>query len=46
MKKAKDKRGEKYLRLKLKSPITLIESRNLRQQLNELTKQISLRLLS
>ena len=37
---------EKYLRLKLKSPITLIESRNLRQQLNELTKQISLRLLS
>ncbi|ENX38508.1 DNA primase [Acinetobacter courvalinii] len=37
---------EKYLRLKLKSPISLIESRNLRQQLNELTKQISLRLLS
>ena len=37
---------EKYLRLKLKSRISLIESRNLRQQLNELTKQISLRLLS
>lgn len=37
---------EKYLRQKLKSPISLIESRNLRQQLNELTKQISLRLLS
>lgn len=37
---------EKYLRIKLKSPISLIESRNLRQQLNELTKQISLRLLS
>ncbi|APR71029.1 toprim domain-containing protein [Acinetobacter haemolyticus] len=37
---------EKYLRLKLKSPISLIESRNLRQQLNELTKQISLKLLS
>ncbi|MGZ7882368.1 DNA primase [uncultured Acinetobacter sp.] len=37
---------EKYLRMKLKTPISLIESRNLRQQLNELTKQISLRLLS
>ncbi|MBP7217838.1 MAG: DNA primase [Acinetobacter sp.] len=37
---------EKYLRLKLKAPISLLESRNLRQQLNELTKQISLRLLS
>ena len=37
---------EKYLRIKLKSPISLIESRNLRQQLNELTKQIGLRLLS
>ncbi|MDQ9704583.1 hypothetical protein RFY99_01275, partial [Acinetobacter baumannii] len=37
---------EKYLRIKLKTPISLIESRNLRQQLNELTKQISLRLLS
>lgn len=37
---------ERYLRQKLKSPISLIESRNLRQQLNELTKQISLRLLS
>ncbi len=37
---------ERYLRQKLKSPISLIESRNLRQQLNELTKQISLKLLS
>lgn len=37
---------EKYLRQKLKQPISLIESRNLRQQLNELTKQIGLRLLS
>ena len=37
---------EKYLRQKLKSPISLIESRNLRQQLNELTKLISLKLLS
>ena len=37
---------EKYLKLKLRSPISLIESRNLRQQLNELTKQISLKLLS
>ncbi|WP_436899040.1 DNA primase [Acinetobacter gyllenbergii] len=37
---------EKYLRLKLKSPASLVESHNLRQQLNELTKQISLRLLS
>ncbi|WP_286730762.1 DNA primase [Acinetobacter sp. UBA1297] len=36
---------EKYLKQKLKSPISLIESRNLRQQLNELTKKISLRLL-
>lgn len=36
---------EKYLKLKLRSPISLIESRNLRQQLNELTKQISLKLL-
>ena len=37
---------EKYLRQKLKSPISLIESRNLRQQLNELTKLISLKVLS
>lgn len=37
---------EKYLRQKLKAPISLIESRNLRQQLNELSKQINLRLLS
>ncbi|MCU4351181.1 DNA primase [Acinetobacter ursingii] len=37
---------EKYLRQKLKAPISLLESRNLRQQLNELTKQIGLRLLS
>lgn len=37
---------EKYLKLKLRSPVSLIESRNLRQQLNELTKQISLKLLS
>lgn len=37
---------EKYLRQKLKSPVSLIESRNLRQQLNEITKQIGLRLLS
>jgi len=37
---------ERYLRQKLKSKISLVESRNLRQQLNELTKQISLRLLS
>jgi len=36
---------EKYLRLKLKSPSSLRESRHLRQQLNELTKQISLKLL-
>lgn len=36
----------KYLRLKLKSPSSLAEAQNLRQQLNELTKQISLRLLS
>ncbi|AXY61688.1 DNA primase [Acinetobacter sp. WCHAc010052] len=37
---------EKYLRNKMKSPGSLIESRNLRQQLNELTKKISLRLVS
>ncbi len=36
---------EKYLKQKLKAPLSLIESRNLRQQLNELTKKISLRLL-
>ncbi|SPL70362.1 DNA primase [Acinetobacter stercoris] len=36
---------EKYLKQKLKEPLSLIESRNLRQQLNELTKKISLRLL-
>ncbi|NHB58358.1 toprim domain-containing protein [Acinetobacter sp. 194] len=36
---------EKYLKQKLKSPISLSESRNLRQQLNELTKKIGLRLL-
>lgn len=37
---------EKYLRLKLKSPSSLRESRYLRQQLNELTKQISLKLVN
>ncbi len=37
---------EKYLRQKLKAPLSLLESRNLRQQLNELTKKISLRLVS
>lgn len=37
---------EKYLRLKLKSPSSLRESRYLRQQLNELTKQISLKLIN
>ena len=37
---------EKYLRQKLKDPNSLLESRNLRQQLNELTKKIGLRLLS
>ncbi len=36
---------EKYLKQKLKAPLSLIESRNLRQQLNELTKKIGLRLL-
>ena len=36
---------EKYLKLKLKSPSSLRESRHLRQQLNELTKQISLKLI-
>ena len=36
---------EKYLKQKLKSPLSLSESRNLRQQLNELTKRIGLRLL-
>ncbi|WP_326518793.1 DNA primase [Acinetobacter sp. CAAS 2-6] len=37
---------EKYLRQKLKAPLSLVESRNLRQQLNELSKKISLRLVS
>ena len=37
---------EKYLRLKLKAPASLLESKNLRQQLNELSKKISLRLVS
>lgn len=37
---------EKYLKQKLKAPQSLQESSNLRQQLNELTKQISLKLLS
>ena len=37
---------EKYLKQKLKSPTSLVESSNLRQQLNELTKKISLRLVS
>ncbi|TCM69821.1 DNA primase [Acinetobacter calcoaceticus] len=36
---------ERYLRQKLKSPISLSESRNLRQQLNELTKRIGLKLI-
>lgn len=36
---------EKYLKQKLKSPVSLIESHNLRQQLNKLTQKISLRLL-
>ncbi|WP_315080230.1 CHC2 zinc finger domain-containing protein [Acinetobacter guillouiae] len=36
---------EKYLKLKLKAPTSLSESRNLRKQLNELTKQISLKLV-
>lgn len=37
---------EKYLKQRLKSPKSLVESSNLRQQLNELTKKISLRLVS
>ena len=37
---------EKFLRQKLKKPASLIESRHLRQQLNDLTKRIGLRLLS
>ncbi|MCM8514169.1 toprim domain-containing protein [Acinetobacter bereziniae] len=36
---------EKYLKQKLKAPASLSESRNLRKQLNELTKQISLKLV-
>lgn len=36
---------EKYLKQKLKSPTSLTESRNLRKQLNELTKQIGLKLV-
>ena len=36
---------EKYLRLKLKESKNLGETRNLRQQLNELTKRIGLKLL-
>ncbi|WP_445116323.1 CHC2 zinc finger domain-containing protein [Acinetobacter sp. WZC-1] len=35
---------EKYLRQKLKAPVSLSESRNLRQQLNELTRKIGLKL--
>ena len=35
---------EKYLRLKIKASTTLIEKRNLRQQLNNLTKRIGLKL--
>ena len=37
---------EKYLKLKLKTPSSLSESRFLRQQLNELTKQIGLKLIN
>ncbi|MEB3753364.1 DNA primase [Acinetobacter sp. MD2(2019)] len=37
---------EKYLKLKIKNPQSLQESMNLRKQLNELTKKISLRLVS
>ncbi|MEG2637354.1 MAG: DNA primase, partial [Acinetobacter sp.] len=37
---------EKYLRQKLKAPLSLLESRNLRQKLNELTKKIGLRLIT
>lgn len=36
---------EKFLKFKLKAPNSLIESRNLRKQLNELTKKISLKLV-
>lgn len=36
---------EKFLKHKLKAPKTLLESRFLRQQLNELTKKIGLRLI-
>lgn len=36
---------EKYLRIKFKAAKSLNESKNLRQQLNELTKKIGLRLL-
>ena len=36
---------EKYVRMKLKAPGSLSESRNLRQHLNELTKRISLKLV-
>ncbi|AYO53543.1 DNA primase [Acinetobacter wuhouensis] len=36
---------EKYLKQKLKAPTSLSESRNLRKQLNELTKKISLKLV-
>ena len=36
---------ERYLRQKLKAPNSLSESRNLRQQLNELTKKIGLKLV-
>ncbi|MDM1246931.1 DNA primase [Acinetobacter sp. R933-2] len=36
---------EKYVKQKLKSPSSLIEMRNLRRQLNELTKKISLKLV-
>ena len=37
---------EKYLRIRFKAAKTLNESKNLRQQLNELTKKIGLRLLN
>ncbi|AMW78226.1 DNA primase [Acinetobacter sp. TGL-Y2] len=38
--------NEKYLKIKLKNPKTLIESANLRRQLNELTKKIGLKLVN
>ena len=36
---------DKYLKLKIKNAKSLIEARNLRQQLNTLTKQIGLKLV-